>query len=58
MAVRELGHRFVGMDLDPAYVRIAERRIAGWLEQHTTSTESRAATTSFDRLFDMEDSTQ
>jgi len=31
MAARELGHRFVGSDLDPHYVAIANRRIEGWL---------------------------
>ena len=31
MASRELGHTFVGCELDPAYVTIADRRIEGWL---------------------------
>ena len=31
MAVRELGHTFVGCDLDPHYVAIATRRIEGWI---------------------------
>jgi DNA modification methylase len=31
MAACELGHRFVGSDLDPHYVAIATRRIEGWI---------------------------
>ena len=44
MAARELGHTFVGSDLDPNYVSIANRRIEGWLKQHRNP--------DFDRLFD------
>ncbi len=32
MAAVELGHEFVGCDLDPNYVDISNRRIAGWLK--------------------------
>lgn len=32
MAAVELGHRFVGCELDPHYVTIAKRRIEGWLK--------------------------
>jgi DNA modification methylase len=31
MAACELGHTFVGCELDPAYVDIAKRRIEGWI---------------------------
>lgn len=34
MAARELGHTFVGIDLDPAYVRIAQKRITGWTQRN------------------------
>ena len=44
MAARELGHAFVGCDLDPNYVTIANARIQGWLAQHTDP--------DFDRWFD------
>jgi DNA modification methylase len=37
MAARELGHTFVGIDLDPAYVSIAERRILGWCQTEITT---------------------
>ena len=30
MAAVELGHKFVGCELDPAYVDIAQKRIKGW----------------------------
>lgn len=36
MAARELGHTFVGIDLDPAYVEIAQKRITGWCRTETT----------------------
>ena len=36
MAASELGHRFVGIDLDPAYVEIAQKRIEGWVKTETT----------------------
>ena len=52
MAARELGHRFVGCDLDPKYVEIAERRIQGWLEQHTASTRSTETRANWDRWFE------
>ena len=32
MAATELGHTFVGCELDPRYVAIAKRRIEGWLK--------------------------
>ena len=34
MAAVELGHTFVGCELDPHYVAIANRRIKGWLQSH------------------------
>ena len=46
MAACELGHQFVGCELDPRYVEIANRRIEGWL--NTTQT------TTFHNLFDTE----
>lgn len=36
MAASELGHTFVGIDLDPAYVEIAQKRITGWCRTETT----------------------
>jgi len=36
MAARELGHTFVGIDLDPNYVEIAQKRIEGWVRTETT----------------------
>ena len=36
MAAGELGHHFVGIDLDPAYVEIAQKRITGWCKTETT----------------------
>jgi len=38
MAACELGHTFVGCELDPRYVDIAKRRIEGWLKPQDTST--------------------
>jgi site-specific DNA-methyltransferase (adenine-specific) len=32
-AAVELGYNYIGCELDPAYVEIAERRIAAWLQQ-------------------------
>ena len=32
MAAVELGHTYIGCELDPAYVEIATRRIEGWKE--------------------------
>ena len=46
MAACELGHTFVGIDLDPAYVEIAQKRIEGWCK-----TEDSLNST-FDELFD------
>lgn len=33
MAAVELGHRFIGCELDPNYVEIANQRIQGWYDQ-------------------------
>ena len=33
MAAVELGHQFIGCELDPDYVAIAERRIQAWSDQ-------------------------
>ena len=38
MAAVELGHTFVGCELDPHYVDIAAKRIEGWLQQEPTTT--------------------
>ena len=38
MAAVELGHTFVGCELDPHYVDIARRRIEGWLKPQDHST--------------------
>jgi site-specific DNA-methyltransferase (adenine-specific) len=38
MAAVELGHRFVGCELDPHYVEIAKRRIQGWCKPQDNST--------------------
>ena len=45
-AAVELGHEYIGCELDPAYVEIAERRIQAWYEA--------ANPTTFNRLFDVE----
>ena len=42
-AAVELGHTFIGCELDPAYVDIANRRIAAWADQSRNP--------DFDRLF-------
>ena len=47
MAAVELGHTFVGCELDAAYVAIANQRIQAWLDLHTNP--------DFDRLFEMAD---
>jgi DNA modification methylase len=39
MAAVELGHEFVGCDLDPNYCAIAEARIAAWCDTGTTYPE-------------------
>jgi DNA modification methylase len=39
MAAVELGHEFVGCDLDPKYCAIAEARIAAWCDTGTTYPE-------------------
>ena len=52
MAACELGHTFVGIDLDPSYVAIAEKRIKGWVKpQHHTS-KTVEPTDLFDDLFE------
>ena len=38
MAATELGHTFVGCELDPHYVTIAKRRIEGWSKPQDQST--------------------
>ena len=38
MAACELGHTFVGCELDPAYVDIAKRRIEGWCKPNEPNT--------------------
>ena len=38
MAAVELGHKFIGCELDANYVDIARKRIAGWMRQHTDVT--------------------
>jgi DNA modification methylase len=54
MAARELGHTFVGIDLDPAYVSIAERRILGWCQTEITTLnkDHRVEPTTHADLFD------
>lgn len=47
MAAVELGHEFIGCELDPNYVAIANRRIAGW----NTPDESDQANT-FNQIFE------
>lgn len=44
MAAVELGHEFIGCELDPAYVDIAKRRIEAWNTEETDNT--------FGELFD------
>ena len=38
-AAVELGYEYVGIELDPAYVEIAKKRIEAWNKQDTTFTE-------------------
>lgn len=45
MAAVELGHRFIGCELDPDYVRIAETRIRAWNTSEPTGT-------TFEELFE------
>lgn len=55
MAATELGHRFTGIEQDPNYVSIANKRIQGWLnkKQHKENTATdKGKTESFDRLFE------
>ena len=55
MAAVELGHRFVGIDLDANYVTIADRRIQGWCEKNPIETKTETETKSqstFNKLFD------
>ncbi len=44
MAARELGHTFVGIDLDPAYVSIAQKRIQGWVCTETKKSDQSETT--------------
>ena len=48
IAAVELGHTFIGCELDPNYVAIAERRITAW------NTPEESGTT-FEQLFSVED---
>ena len=38
MAAVELGHTYIGCELDPAYVDIATKRITAWNTPNSTST--------------------
>jgi DNA modification methylase len=55
MAATELGHRFTGIEQDPHYVEIANKRIQGWLNKDTdkanTATKHTQAS-QYDRLFE------
>jgi site-specific DNA-methyltransferase (adenine-specific) len=46
-AAVELGHPYIGCELDPAYVEIAEKRIAAWLVKDTVE----PVATTFEALF-------
>lgn len=48
IAATELGHNFIGCELDPNYAEIARRRIEAWKEQKPVSTEL------LNQLFDWE----
>jgi DNA modification methylase len=37
MAAVELGHTFIGCELDPAYVSIAETRIRAWANKDSAT---------------------
>jgi site-specific DNA-methyltransferase (adenine-specific) len=61
MAAVELGHRFVGIDLDANYVSIADRRILGWCAKNPIETKTKTESpmvavtkphSAFDRLFE------
>jgi len=55
MAAVELGHRFTGIEQDPHYVDIANKRIEGWLNKDTDSTakdNTAKENTQYDRLFE------
>jgi site-specific DNA-methyltransferase (adenine-specific) len=61
MAAVELGHRFVGIDLDANYVSIADRRIQGWCAKNPIETKTKTESpmvavtkphSAFDRLFE------
>ncbi len=61
MAAVELGHRFVGIDLDANYVSIADRRILGWCTKNPIETKTKTEShmvavtkphSAFDRLFE------
>ena len=42
MAAVELGHQFIGCELDPDYVAIAERRIQAWSDQAKDDNQDKA----------------
>jgi len=61
MAALELGHQFVGIDLDANYVSIADRRILGWCAKNPIETKIKTESpmvavtkphSAFDRLFE------
>ena len=62
MAATELGHRFTGIEQDPAYVAIANKRIEGWLSKEQDTAKANTAkhstankntqVTPYDRLFE------
>jgi site-specific DNA-methyltransferase (adenine-specific) len=47
-AAVELGHPFIGCELDPRYVEIARKRIEAWQQQHLDPS-------TFNKLFSIED---
>jgi site-specific DNA-methyltransferase (adenine-specific) len=54
MAAVELGHPYIGCELDPAYVEIAEKRIAAWLVKDTVEPKLKpveAVANNFELLF-------
>jgi DNA modification methylase len=46
-AAVELGHEYIGCELDPAYVEIAEKRIAAWINKD----QSKPVANNFEELF-------
>jgi DNA modification methylase len=47
MAAVELGHPYIGCELDPAYVEIAEKRIAAWINRD----QPKPVANNFEELF-------